>query len=405
MEDARAIVEGFARDATFLARYPYYAAVLARLVPVLDPSTETLALSLHEGRFFLHVNAAYFAAHPEHARGILLHEVHHLVLGHLTHPRFFGAREPELMQLAMEMSANEHITEALPDPVTFSAFERYGITAGQSTLERYERLLAARDAGERITAPRAGKRVDDHPWKPDPGEGPPPGGLERTRAILADAIDAVGDAPGLRRTKLAGKEPAQIVEALTGEVAPPEVPFDWRTALRMFLARERAPMHTYARPNRRFPARVGVVPGRTYSQRVVHRPTLIVSIDTSMSMTRTELEMIARELVPMSELARLVIVEHDAVITRVYPFDGMLRTVQGRGGTDLRPVFAPELRRAHRAEGIVAFTDGQGPLPASPPDVPVLFVLTKPDDFSCPWGTRALFSRPRGRARRDASPR
>ena len=83
----------------------------------------------------------------------------------------------------------------------------------------------------------------------------------------------------------------------------------------------------------------------------------------------------------------------------------LVEPVQGRGGTDLRPVFAPELRRAHRAEGIVAFTDGQGPVPASPPDVPVLFVLTKPDDFACPWGTRALFSRPRGRARRDASPR
>jgi hypothetical protein len=136
------------------------------------------------------VNADYFAQHPEHARGILLHEVHHLVLGHLTHPRFFGAREPELMQLAMEMSANEHITETLPDPVVWSAFERLGIAAGQSTIERYERLLAAREQGKPITSSRSGKRVDDHPWQPDEGGAPPPGGLEHTRAVVAGASHA-----------------------------------------------------------------------------------------------------------------------------------------------------------------------------------------------------------------------
>jgi predicted metal-dependent peptidase len=161
----------------------------------------------------------------------------------------------------------------------------------------------------------------------------------------------------------------------------------------MFVARERAPVHTYARPNRRFPARVGEVPGRSYTQRVVPRPTLLIAIDTSMSMTRTELDEIARQLRPMSEVARLVIVECDAKIHRVAPFDGTLHTLQGRGGTDLRPVFEPALRKAHRADGIVYFTDGRGPFPDAPPEVPVLFILTKPDDFACPWGVRAAFPR------------
>lgn len=403
--DARALVDGFVRDADFLARYPYYAAVLARVSPVLDPSVETLALSLHDGRFFLHVNAAYFAEHPEHARGILLHEVHHLVLGHLTHPRFFAAREPELMQLAMEMSANEHITEALPDPITFTAFERLGITKGQSTVERYELLLAAKEAGKTVSSSRAGKRVDDHPWKPDKNEAPPPGGLEHTRAVIAGAIADVGDAPGLVKTKLAGKAPGTLLESLTGETQDPAAPIDWRTALRMFVARERAPIHTYARPNRRFPSRVGEVPGRAYAPRSVPRPTLLVAIDTSMSMTRAELDEIARQLRPMSEVARLVIVECDAAVQRTYPFDGTLRVLAGRGGTDLRPVFEPSLRKAHRADGIVFFTDGQGPHPKEAPDVPVLFILTKPDAFACPWGARALFPRSPSRGRRGAAPR
>ncbi len=403
MTVARTFVERFIRDAAFYARYPYYAAVLARVVPVEDASIETLGLSLHDGRFYLHINVAYFETHPEHARGILLHEVHHLVLGHLTHPRYFGAREPELMQLAMEMSANEHIEEVLPDPIVWTAFERLGISKGQSTVERYELLLAAREEGKSLSSSRSGKQVDDHPWKGDADDVPPPGGLEHTRAIVADAIADVGDGEGIRRMKLAGRDPGSLVEMLTGETLAPEAPMDFRNALRMFVARERAPVHTYTRPNRRFRDRIGIVPGRTYSQRIVPRPTLLVAIDTSMSMTRAELDEINRQLRPMSELAKLVVVECDVVIHRVAPFDGTLRTLTGRGGTDLRPVFEPALRKTWNADGIVYFTDGQGPFPAEPPDVPVLFILTKPDAFKCPWGTRALFPRAVPASRRAPS--
>src|SRR3954470_23033992 len=128
-------LHGFIRDPAFLEAYPYYAAILAKMTPVADPSTSRMAVSHYDGRFYLHVNVDSFLAEPHFLRGVLLHEVHHVVLGHLTHPKFAECEEPELMDLAVEMSANEHIEEKLPPAVTCRAYAPFGIRPGQSTRE------------------------------------------------------------------------------------------------------------------------------------------------------------------------------------------------------------------------------------------------------------------------------
>jgi predicted metal-dependent peptidase len=46
-----------------------------------------------------------------------------------------------------------------------------------------------------------------------------------------------------------------------------------------------------------------------------------------------------------------------------------------------------------KADGVVYFTDGEGPYPADPPKIPALWVLTKPKVFECPWGSRAQMIR------------
>ncbi|MCB9661539.1 MAG: hypothetical protein H6726_28090 [Sandaracinaceae bacterium] len=395
-------LDAFVRAPVFLARYPFYAAVLGQLTPVADPSVKRMAVSLEGGGFYLHVNVDAFLREPQYLLGVLLHEVHHVVLGHLTHPRFHGLCDVELMDLAIEMSANEYIEEPLPDPITWRPYASIGLRAGQSTLERYERLVAAFGEG---TAPAsggsgreqgAGERADDHRYlrRGDTQ----PGALEQTRQLIQRAAVEAGelragdgdDTPGVL---CAGKDPGSLIEALTGVLGRAERYLDWKTALRMFVARARAPVHTYARPNRRFPGRVGEVPGRTYSPRVLVKPRLLVVIDTSMSMTGPELAEIARQLGELAQHATLTVAECDTRVARVYAWDGGLTNVMGRGGTDLRPVFAGPLLAAHGVEGVIYFTDGDGPTPDAPPPVPVLWILTKPEAFTCPWGERAWLGR------------
>ena len=176
----------------------------------------------------------------------------------------------------------------------------------------------------------------------------------------------------------------------------------------MFAAPARAPVHTSARPTRRFPGRVGEIPGRTYSPRVLCKPRLLVAIDTSMSMSLPELAEVARQLKALSEHATLSVAEWDTRVARVYPWAGVLEDVMGRGGTDLRPIFDDPVLAAQRIEGIVYFTDGDGPTPEAPPFVPLLWILTKPEAFPCQWGERAWLGReprPRAAARGSAGVR
>jgi predicted metal-dependent peptidase len=391
----RSWLNTFTSDPTFLAHYPYYAAILARIAPVADPSVDSMAVSFQTPRFYLHVNVDYFLRAPQFVRGILLHEVHHVVLGHLTHPKFFAIDHPPLMELAAEVSANEYIEQPLPNPITWRTFEAAGLRSGQSTMERYEKLVAARETGKNLGKGDA-QFVDAHPWRPGGGAAKvPPGGLEWTRQLVEAATREGGESPQSdpKSALLAGRDPGRLLQDLVGVRGPPEVFVDWRAALQAFVARARAPVHTWSRPSRRFPELIGRVPGRIWAPRPVLRPSLLVAIDTSMSMSERELAEISKQLQRVSEHARITIAECDVEVTRVYPFEGALAAVKGRGGTDFRPVFEPALLAHH--DGVVFFTDGQGPFPEQPPRVPVLWVLTKPLDFECPWGDRARMDRRR----------
>jgi predicted metal-dependent peptidase len=299
--------------------------------------------------------------------------------------------QPELMQLAQETSANEYIDEPLPDPVLWQHFERFGLRAGQSTVERYDKLCQAKAEGQTPRPQQGTRQVDEHRWQEQTT--PPAFGPSETRRVLQEVAEQAERAEPeqrekIKRTKLAGRTPEQLLLSLGGALSAPRIAIDWREALRMFVARTRAPMHTWSRPSRRFPERVGQIPGRAYQHRPVLRPSLIVAIDTSLSMSEAELSEIARQLRPMSELARLTIVECDVGIARSYAFRGVIDQVKGRGGTDLRPVFEPAFLRLHGADGVVYFTDGEGPYPELAPPVPVLWMLTKPSRFKCPWGQR-----------------
>jgi predicted metal-dependent peptidase len=397
----------FINGADFVERYPYYAAVLARMQAVEDPSIPVMAVSAHGKHVWLHVNSDFFLLRDRqgqfgnlrYIRGVLLHEVHHVVLGHLADPEYACPEHPDLMELAMEVSANEYIREPLPGaPPVWTMFKQYGLAAGQSTRERYELLVRSRAAGAPLPVPA--RWVDSHLARGvGRAPGTPPGrpdryirikrlvsgAVEQARRDLARKGGGIGGA-------LAGRDPGHFIEELEETFAPPSKPrLDWKTALRLFAAPVRRAFTTYARPNRRFRDCIGEIPGRIYRPDGARPKRLMVVIDTSGSMTTNELNEIAGELKRLGkELAQFTVVECDAIVHRVYPFEGTFADAAGRGGTDLRPVFESVFLAEHRPDGVVYFTDGEGPYPEHPPGVPTLWVLTKDRPFRCPWGQQAL---------------
>jgi len=369
-------LRSFVAEPRFLARYPLYAGVLARLQPVLDPSTDVMAVSHHDGRFYLHINADFFQQNPRFLLGVLLHEVHHIVLGHLTHPRFREPAFPELMDIAKEISANEFIEEPLPGGILLRDFEKLGLRPHQSTLQRYERLVELQRQ-QQLKLPSQLRFVDEH----RAGSPAPQGAVQR---LIEEALDDLHEPPD-SDLRLAGKRPGALLAQLD-PLGPPRAAVDWKTALRMFTARRRAPRHTYGRPNRRFPGRVGEIPGRVYTSRVIEQPEILVVIDTSGSIDQITLDEVGRQLSLLAHHARFSVAECDTQIHRVYRFQKKIDAVMGRGGTDLRPPFEPALLRQQRASGVVYFTDGLGPFPEQDPGVAALWVLSGQTPFACPWG-------------------
>lgn len=369
----------------FFERYPLYAAVLSRMEPIVTQAVPVMAVAAARGRFLLLHNEEWFASRSHFLPGVLLHEVHHVVLGHVTDPRYRNAPRPELMELAMEMSANEHITEPLPAPIVWQDYRQHGMRAGQSTLERH-RIL--RQQAPASTAFMAARRpwIDDHtPWCDGDTS---PIAAAALRQLLRDvATDPIARAAAGRRRsdRLAGRELPTLLEEL-GQTVELERPIDWRAELQRFFCRDRA--RTWHRPNRRWPERVGELPGTSRGGR--GRPRILVAIDTSGSIQRVELAQIAAEVDRLARRARVTVVECDDRIRRLYPYRGRLDSLRGRGGTDLRPPFDPDLLRRHGPDGIAYFTDGCGPWPMQPPRQRVLWVLTEgAPPFGCGWGRRA----------------
>jgi len=387
------MAEPFPGFQLLLEKYPYYAHVLARLQPMHDPSVGTVGVSASGMRFYLHVNLDFVARHHDELLGLMLHEVHHIVLGHLTHPRFQDVAHPDLMEVAMEVTANEYVTEPLPGtPIRLEHLAALDFRPRQSTMERYHRLAGARIAGQ-LPPVVEFDAVDTHLVSGvGRATGPPPGDHATLRSMVGDAVQQARDEHPRRRLPLgmiAGLDPGELLEHLDDPGAPAAY-MDWRAALQRFVARVRAPVHTYGRPSRRFPDLAGVVPGRRWYPGDHGQPKLLVAIDTSGSMSTAELTEIAAHLRMLRGLARITVAECDARIQRVYRFERGIDSVKGRGGTDFRPVFEPRFLEEHDPDGVIYFSDGWGPYPEDEPAVETLWVLTDPGQFDCPWGDRAV---------------
>ncbi len=411
--------ESMLSDTRFLERYPHYAGVLARMDPIATNTVSIMAVCLHRwddprSRLQLLVNSDYFEQFPQYRAGVLLHEIQHVLLGHLTEAKFHCVSHPRLMELAMEISADELVTEPQPESgLEMRAFTQYGIRPGQSTMERYALLRGAYESGRlKIQDWWQSQMRDTH----RPCQEGASGG-----AGLGDMLDARSDGASernwnrkwiglgprtsqhaLRKMKEAiaahlrgqhggdddplhdprqprrGKELQRIVleSGVRGEL-------NWARVLREAFPQRRLIQPDYLRPNRRFPERVGEIPGR---RRRPPKPTLMVGIDTSGSMTGEALDRVAKEIRRLARHARLTLVECDAAVHRIYPMTGPLGPFVGGGDTDFVPVF-DEARAARRFDGLVYFTDGKGNLPATPPTIPTLWTLTHHDPFLPGWGS------------------
>jgi len=352
---------------------PFHWALLDAAHVVEDASVATMAVGITVAG-----NIALFYAPSfvlglglEQRKGVLLHEVHHVIFDHLHPPP--EATSATAWTLACEVTANEWVPYELPNPITL---DDVGLPPGESTRDRYARLVRrkklAPDWGPKLRGAEKDRIVRTLAARPrshdDYAVGPrsAKNALEAAAARVRDELD-----PETRRM-LGAAELAALELGAIGRST-----LAWHELLRI-LARGlvvRTSTRTY--PSRRLPSKLGIAPGRRARRT---RPVVMAVVDTSASMSTGELAQVSAELARLVRAhVRVACVQCDDTIRkREWLAEGAVLTrVHGRGGTDLRPPLSPAEIRKVRPDLVVYFTDGHGPAPsAAPRGVEVLWVLT-----------------------------
>jgi predicted metal-dependent peptidase len=326
--------------------------------------------------------------------GVLLHEVHHVVLGHLVAD---SADYPDTWArtVAEEVTVNEYIRELLPaEAIMLESFPQ--LPPLESTDRRYQRLRrvrrrppidgpASHRAGQgRSSGPSHLHTVDDHSsWAQARQD------LARSQAAIRGIIQLAALQVGMDNIppdlyeSLAhfgiGSKAGSCMHEVQGDM---HGRLNWRRVLDRYVGQALEMRPTFARPPRRFPDLIGVLPAW---RRQAAKPNIMAIIDTSSSISAPLLEQVSGELAALARHFTVTIAECDSAVQRVYACRP-LASVCGRRGTDFRPPLGSAFLRRHGPDLVVYFTDGAGPAPAAPPRCPVIWCLVPGGQPPAPWG-------------------
>jgi predicted metal-dependent peptidase len=144
----------------------------------------------------------------------------------------------------------------------------------------------------------------------------------------------------------------------------------------------------WERPNHRHPlARELIMPGPVDNQ----LDEIVVTVDTSGSITDTQLARFASEIRKLAQyVGEITVITTDAEVhekVKVSSASDLLKKLKfkGGGGTDFRPVF----EAVKNCLGMIFFTDGCATYPEKKPGYPVLWILTR-NNSTPPFGKVAF---------------
>ena len=397
-------------------QWPFHVRILEQFQVTASARVPTMGVTIAGANVALLYDPAFVLGLPmAQLTGVLLHEVHHVLFGHLLiDPEEF----PDAWALVMaeEVTVNEFIRESLPRGV-ISLKSLPGLPPMESTRQRYTRLRRVKDRPplQMFGAPSPGQAGGQPAGGPEHGRGPAtkagcragarpggpkmvddhsawPHGEDEQAAAEAAVRDAIRDAALASKSSEIPEHMRKVLETMGIGTMPGDEDrqlsgehkglLPWPRLLRMYVGQTLKVQPDFRRPSRRLPDLVGIVPGRRHGS---GRPRIMAAIDTSGSLTPELLDRISAELRRLAADFEVLVVECDCAIRRVYAFKP-IRDVVGGGGTDFRPPLDPVFLRRHRPDLVVYFTDGCGPAPAQPPHVPVVWCLTPGMQPPSTWG-------------------
>jgi predicted metal-dependent peptidase len=332
-------------------------------------------------------------------RGVLVHEVLHCALEHMTRR---GDRDHRRWNIACDFAINLIVKEGgytLPADALLD--EQY---RGQAS----EQIYASMPIPPK--PPKGGCRMGEQ--KPKSGSGDQPtdgegdeesdgGGEGDEEGNGGGQWGEVLDAPAAEAKqieaewKIATVEAAQAekmkqgrlpgnLERLLDEVVRPRV--DWRSCLWRFVQRSAKNDYSWRKPSRRYTSG-GIIMPSLHSEQM---PPIVIAIDTSGSIGGDELKQFLAEVSAIHGWAhpeRTYVLSIDAAVNAVDEFgpnDVLDIKLRGGGGTDFRPAFKWVEEQGIEPACMIYLTDTYGTFPSKEPDYPVLWAVTAQKE--CPFG-------------------
>ncbi len=369
-----------------LLREPFYSHLFSTLnkeIVAAESGIDTMAVGLRFDTYTLFVNAEFwdnFLIDKKHRYGVLKHEILHIIFKHLlvNEPTF----DRKLLNIAMDLVVNQYIERAqLPDESIFlETFPELNLLPDQTYYYYYkelERLQQNCNCNGNLSGSTSAQNLANIADNSH--------GLERhgqwreiyTKSnIDKDLIDAFTEnliriAHDKTPIKAIGSLPAGIQIQLKTLLIKSLPLVDWRRVLKLFAessAKTRV-KNTLKRPSKRY----GTTPGI----KIKHFQKLLVAIDTSGSIGKSEYEQFFNELYHIWRRgAEIMVVECDAKIQKNYIYKGITPDViHGGGGTDFNdPIrFGNE---KYQPDGLIYFTDGYAATPTVTPVFPILWVIS-----------------------------
>ena len=356
--------------------YPFHGAMLSSWNVIVNTSIRTMAIMLSEDQTIeVHFNPEFILSlSPREIVAVQLHEIHHVVLGHVfCKPSDFSNKVA--FYVSAEICANEYIREPLPGcPILLSDFRK--LKPDQSLRERYECLkeINLEKYSDIITLDEFSLETCD---------------LETLKFLISSHIESALTNVGLKGLQSLPESFRKSLEELFGDTIRSGISAsnaieqvssrsgkrkNWRKELQLFAYSLVDPSACMSRPPRRIRHLVGIIPGtRSFPK----KPKIMAVIDTSGSVSQEMFSSIINELNGIRKIAEVILVQCDDQVqsAKILKDKEKVETLTGRGGTDLRPPFEKDFLKAHKPDAIVYFTDGFGQGPDKRPKFPVLWAL------------------------------
>ena len=348
---------------TLMFKEPFYGLFLIGINKKYRDDLPTAGVSKNGMGVQLAINPAFFDGLTEKQQmGLLKHEILHVGFGHLLIRDKYD--DQKLFNIAADLEINQYIaTDCLPEGgLTLDTFPELNLPIKAGTKVYYDSLKQAQEDGtcptldNLLNQMNGGSQYCHGTW--DEFDELSEADKKLVQKQIEHQLKETAELTEKRQGHVPG-EFAEIIKRLR-KIEPPS--FNWKAYLRRFVGNSSI---VYTKKLRRkYNKRYSGNPGL----KIKHKNHICVGVDTSGSVSNSELKEFMSELTHMHKPGhQITVVQCDTQINSVEVFNPKKDwDIKGRGGTDFQPVIDHYNEKGHYT-ALIYLTDGEAYTPDNCP--------------------------------------